>query len=92
MDAEVLTSGNELMPVSIGGGDLSTTRPIILPAILAAAGDDAVTRFAEYFTVHIQNPHTRRAYLRNAVTFLRWCEDRGLGCWRSKASGTRRCC
>ena len=43
------------------------TGPIVLPAILTSAGDDAVTRFAEYFTVHIQNPHTRRAYFRNAV-------------------------
>ena len=41
-------------------------------------GDDAVTRFVEYFTVHIQNPHTRRAYFRNAVAFLRWCEGQGF--------------
>jgi site-specific recombinase XerD len=49
-----------------------------LPAILAVAGDDAVTRFVEYFTAHIRNPHTRRAYLRNAITFLRWCEERNI--------------
>ena len=50
-----------------------------LPAILTDAGEDAVTRFVEYFTAHIRNPHTRRAYFRNAIAFLRWCEDeRGL--------------
>lgn len=46
-----------------------------LPAILAAAGDDALTRFVEYFTAHIRNRHTRRAYLRNALNFLHWCEQ-----------------
>jgi len=49
-----------------------------VPAILASAGEDAITRFIEYFTVHIRNPHTRRAYFRNAVRFLRWCESRGV--------------
>jgi site-specific recombinase XerD len=51
---------------------------IELPAILTSAGLDATTRFVEYFTAHIRNPHTRRAYFRNALTFLRWCEARGL--------------
>jgi site-specific recombinase XerD len=50
---------------------------INLPAILTTAGDDAITRFIEYFAAHIRNPHTRRAYFRNAVRFLRWCESRG---------------
>ena len=31
-----------------------------------------------FFTVNIRNPHTRRAYFRNAITFLRWCEARGI--------------
>ena len=53
-----------------------------VPAILAAAGDDAVTRFVEYFVAHTRNPHTRRAYLRNALNFLRWCEGRGVASLR----------
>jgi hypothetical protein len=48
--------------------DLTAT----LPSILTGAGEDAVTRFVEYFTAHIRNPHTRRAYFRNALVFLRW--------------------
>jgi len=51
---------------------------IDLPAILTSC-DDAITRFIEHFTAHIRNPHTRRAYLRNAKDFLRWCEARGIG-------------
>lgn len=54
-----------------------------LPTIVAAAGDDAVTRFIEYFTAHIRNPHTRRAYHRNALTFLLWCEAKGIGSVRA---------
>jgi hypothetical protein len=31
------------------------------PALVAAAGDDASTRFLEFFAANIRNPHTRRA-------------------------------
>ncbi len=78
VDVEVLTTGNELVPVDTVAVSPSVTGPFVLPAILTTAGDDAVTCFAEYFTVHIQNPHTCRAYLRNAVSFLRWCEGHSL--------------
>jgi site-specific recombinase XerD len=74
--AEPLTGSNELVTI---GASRSTpaAATLPLPVILTSAGDDAVTRFVEYFTAHIRNPHTRRAYLRNAVAFLRWCEHRG---------------
>lgn len=49
-----------------------------LPLLVAAAGEDAVTRFVEFFTAHVRNANTRRAYHRNAVSFLDWCADRGL--------------
>lgn len=78
MDAETLTVGKDLVPAAKPSPSPAKTARIVLPAILTSAGDDAVTRFAEYFTVTIQNPHTRRAYFRNALTFLRWCEDRGI--------------
>ena len=50
---------------------------IAAPMIIADAGDDAIRKFAEYFTVNIENPHTQRAYYRNAVQFLTWCESKG---------------
>jgi site-specific recombinase XerD len=53
-----------------------------LPSILSSAGDDAVSRFTEYFTANIRNKHTRRAYFRNATQFLRWCEERGIASLR----------
>ncbi len=49
-----------------------------MPTILSSAGEDAVTRFVEYFAAQIRNPHTRRAYLRNAISFLGWCEGHGI--------------
>jgi site-specific recombinase XerD len=61
-----------LMPVA---PSVSTAR---MPAILTSAGEDAVTRFIEYFAAQIRNPHTRRAYYRNALSFLDWCEGRGI--------------
>ena len=75
--AEPLTGSNELATIDACRSTPSAAT-VSLPVILTSAGEDAVTRFVEYFTAHIRNPHTRRAYFRNAVTFLRWCERRGI--------------
>ena len=71
-------TSTDLVPVVAPGGHLAETVKVVLPAIVTDAGEDAVTRFAEYFTANIRNPHTRRAYFRNAMSFLRWCEGRGV--------------
>jgi hypothetical protein len=44
------------------------------PAIIAAAGERAELRFLEFFTAHIRNPNTRRAYAQEVCEFLTWCE------------------
>jgi site-specific recombinase XerD len=62
---------HDLIPKLPGG-------TLVVPALIADAGPDAATRFAEFFTANIQNRHTRRAYFRNATEFLRWCEARGI--------------
>jgi site-specific recombinase XerD len=49
-----------------------------IPRLISSAGDDAIERFVEFFTANIRNKNTRRAYLRNAVSFLRWCDKRGV--------------
>jgi integrase/recombinase XerD len=36
-------------------------------------------RFWEFFTVHIRNPNTRRAYFKAVEGFAAWCEERSLG-------------
>ncbi|HZQ55287.1 MAG TPA: tyrosine-type recombinase/integrase [Bryobacteraceae bacterium] len=38
----------------------------------------AAERFFGFFTAHIQNPNTRRAYFKAACRFSDWCEGRGL--------------
>jgi site-specific recombinase XerC len=49
-----------------------------VPALIAAAGERASTRFVEFFAANIRNPHTRRAYYRAAQEFLAWCATVGL--------------
>lgn len=49
-----------------------------LPRIVTGAGQGATRRFLEFFTVNIRNPHTRRAYVRAAMQFLAWCQERGV--------------
>lgn len=49
---------------------LAVRRPELFMPTLEAA-----ERFAEFFTAHIRNPHTRRAYYRIACTFSEWCRE-----------------
>jgi site-specific recombinase XerD len=49
----------------------------LVPAAIAAAGDQAAWRFIDFFTANIRNPNTRRAYLRACQQFFTWCDERG---------------
>ena len=49
-----------------------------LPALVAAEGEQAATRYVEFFTARIRNPNTRAAYARAAAGFLAWCGELGL--------------
>src|SRR5216684_3268688 len=49
-----------------------------LPVLVAAAGERASMRFLEFFAANIRNPHTRRAYYREAEEFLAWCASVGV--------------
>jgi site-specific recombinase XerD len=51
---------------------------LLLPALIVLAGDRAATRFVEFFTAHLRNPNTRRAYGRAIGGFFAWCEGRGI--------------
>jgi len=51
---------------------------IVVPALVADAGEPAAWRYVEFFTANIRNPNTRRAYARACNQFFAWCEDRGL--------------
>lgn len=51
---------------------------LLAPGLIAAAGDDAVRRFFEFFTANIENENTRVAYAQAVSQFLRWAEEHGL--------------
>lgn len=48
-----------------------------LPAAIAAAGDNGIRRFLEFFAVTIRNKNTRLAYAQAIKQFFDWCELRG---------------
>jgi hypothetical protein len=67
------------LPAIIPPGALATpTDTYIVPAMVAALGDQASWRCVEFFAANIANDHTRRAYARACSRFFAWCEQRGL--------------
>jgi hypothetical protein len=52
---------------------------IVVPAIVADAGDAAAKRFLEFFAATIRNRNTRTAYLHAVNRFFAWCEHHRLG-------------
>lgn len=66
------------LPLSKPSVKISFVGSLQLPRLIADAGDDAIARFLEFFAANIRNPNTRKAYLRNALAFLRWCEARDV--------------
>ena len=69
---------SEQLPAVLQPGALVIpTDTYIVPALIAAAGEQAGWRYVEFFTANINNPHTRRAYARACARFFAWCEQRG---------------
>ena len=72
---------SEQLPAMVQPGALASVPSAdtyIVPAIIAALGDQASWRYIEFFAANIRNPHTRRAYARACSQFFVWCDDRGL--------------
>ena len=51
----------------------------IVPAVVAASGDDVANRFIEFFVVAIRNANTRRSYATVICQFCAWLEKHGAG-------------
>jgi site-specific recombinase XerD len=68
------------LPAIIPPGALTTSADtyIVVPSLIASAGDAAGWRFIDFFAANISNDHTRRAYARACGRFFGWCERRGL--------------
>jgi site-specific recombinase XerD len=56
-----------------------TGAALVVPGLVADAGEHATRRFLEYFAAQIPNRNTRAAYARAACRFFAWCERRGIG-------------
>jgi site-specific recombinase XerD len=52
---------------------------MVVPAIIAEAGEKAARRFLEFFAATIRNKNTRMAYYRAVVRFFDWCDHHKLG-------------
>ncbi len=51
---------------------------LVVPDSVAEPGDAAAWRYVEFFTLHVRNTNTRRAYARACARFMRWCSDHKL--------------
>ncbi len=46
---------------------------------LFVADPKARSRMRDFFTAHIRNPNTRRAYRNALLRFSEWCQAHGIG-------------
>jgi site-specific recombinase XerD len=72
MASEVIIRDQPGEIAAVAGAD------IVLPLIIALAGDRAARRFLEFFAATIRNANTREAYYRACCRFFAWCEQNGL--------------
>jgi site-specific recombinase XerD len=52
---------------------------VVIPAMIADAGEPATRRYLEFFAATIRNKNTRTAYLHAASRFFAWCDHHQLG-------------
>jgi integrase/recombinase XerD len=52
---------------------------VVVPRVIAAAGDRAARRFLEFFAATIRNKNTRMAYYRACCRFFTWCDQHNIG-------------
>ena len=51
---------------------------LIVPTMIAEAGDRAARRFLDFFAASIENDNTRMAYHRAVCSFFAWLEEHGI--------------
>jgi site-specific recombinase XerD len=67
----------ESRPLAIPATAEPFGRAIVVPKLVADAGDKAARRYANFFG-SIENDNTRSAYSRACASFFGWCEARGI--------------
>ena len=58
---------------------VATRDGIVVPRVIADAGDPAARRFLEFFAATIRNKNTRMAYYRAVCDFFSWCDRHRIG-------------
>jgi len=70
---------NQLVPLTPSVTVGPTAGSLIVPTMIADAGDHAARRFLEFFAATIRNKNTRMAYYRAVLQFFAWCDRHQLG-------------
>ena len=65
----------ESRPLTGGAGH----QGVVVPRVIAAAGDQAARRFLAFFAATIRNKNTRTAYYHAVARFFDWCDRHKLG-------------
>jgi hypothetical protein len=52
---------------------------MLVPRVIADAGEQAARRFLEFFAATIRNKNTRQAYYHAAARFFAWCDRHKIG-------------
>src|SRR5208337_3795232 len=60
-------------PIIVAAGEASS---MLVPRLIADAGEQASLRFLDFFTANIRNPNTRAAYAVAVRAFFRWLDDK----------------
>jgi len=58
---------------------VATRDGIVVPRVIAGAGEHAARRFLEFFAATIRNKNTRMAYYRGCCQFFAWCDRHRIG-------------
>jgi hypothetical protein len=58
---------------------VATRDGLLVPRVIADAGDQAARRFLEFFAATIRNKNIRMAYHRVAMRFFAWCDHHKSG-------------
>src|ERR1700677_2638708 len=72
MSQEIVIAPPQTLTVATGDG-------MVVPRVIADAGDKAARRFLEFFAATIRNKNTRMAYYRAATRFFAWCDHHKIG-------------
>jgi site-specific recombinase XerD len=71
--------GQELTITDAKLAAIATRADIVVPRVIADAGDKAARRFLEFFAATIRNKNTRMAYYRAVCQFFAWCDQHRIG-------------